>query len=202
MTETDRNRSTCIARVPIYLDTYILARWYLRPWESGRKRDFCGKKRKDRGRVRKEAWRSLDRSESFSDWRHSYPLTYICVWGNVYVRSSRNCRQKINPGRHAVVCINIGKSMVTRDVGVPPQNGPIGLPADPHRGNLLHLPARASACSFRSRLLHRPDARDRERCWKGSTLTTVKKKKKKKNRKVQQPPVKAHDVYAVFQSTQ
>ena len=84
--------------------------------------------------------------------------------GNVYVRSSRNPCQKINPGRHAAVCINIGKSMVTRDVGVPPQNGPIGSAGDPHRGNLLHLPTRAAACSFRSRLPHRPDARDRERC--------------------------------------
>lgn len=88
---------------------------------------------------------------------------------NVYVRSSRNRRQKINPERHTVVCINIGKSMVTRDVGVPPQNRPIGSLSRPHLANLLHLPTRASACSFRSRLLHRPDARDRERCWKGST---------------------------------
>ncbi|KAG7199364.1 hypothetical protein KM043_018204 [Ampulex compressa] len=47
--------------------------------------------------------------------------------------------------------------MVTRDVGVPPHDGPIGTAAYPHHELFLHLPTRPPACSFRSRLLHRPD---------------------------------------------
>lgn len=48
----------------------------------------------------------------------------------------RSRRQKFNPARHAALCINIEKSMVTCDVGVPPQRRPIGgrarLSRDPH----------------------------------------------------------------------
>lgn len=87
----------------------------------------------------------------------------VCHRAVTYLRSSRNRGQKINPERHAVVCINIGKSMVTRDVGVPPQDGPIGCRSGPHRGELLHLTTRPPACSFRSRQLPRPDARVFER---------------------------------------
>jgi len=98
---------------------------------------------------------------------HMRARTHVCMVGSASTRNM-TCqatvarRQKFNPAcQHAAVCINIEKSMVTRDVGVPPQQQPMDALVRPyhsrHESRDPRLSTRRPACLFRSELPHCTD---------------------------------------------